>query len=199
MKIYLIRHPETDWNRQRRYQGRTGRPLTGHGAATIPALVEYLRDRTPGTVVSSPAAHARAAAEAIAEATGSGNDLLVDDGWCEIDHGSWEGLRHDEVTARFGVEAEDRFNEPLHYQGHRGETLREADLRVACSWAALVEGGGDKVVVSHATPIRLVLCRCLGIPAARQWSFRIDNSSITGIDVTGETTTIDFVNHWPET
>lgn len=195
VRIYLVRHPETDWNRAGRYQSRTGRPFTDRGAASVEALVEYFHGRSPQRVVSSLAAHARGAADRIAAMAGSGDGAIVDDDWREIDHGAWEGLRHDEVLERFGAEVARRFDDPRRYDGHGGETLRAAAVRVARSWEALAGTAGDVVVVSHATPIRLVLCRCLGLPMERQWGFRIDNSSVTGVSIDGGTATIEFVNH----
>lgn len=194
-RVYLVRHPETDWNRQGRFQGRTGRPLTDRGMACVAALVDLLRNEMRARVVSSPADHAIEAAAPIADAVSCGAVPVIDAAWREIDHGLWEGLTYDDVMARFGTDARRRFDDPLDYDGHAGETLRAASSRVARAWEALVESAGATIVVSHATPIRLVLCRCLDLPATRQWRFRIDNGGVTGISIAGGAVTLDYINH----
>lgn len=192
--IFLIRHPETDWNRQRRYQGRTRRPLTGRDETSTLAVIEWMRECGPDVVASSPTMHALALAERISLVVHSKPEPAVDDGWCEADHGAWEGLLHDEVDQRFGPDTVERFDDP-HYARHGGETLAEVESRVALAWEALVaRTSGAAAVVSHATPIRLVLCRCLGLPASMQWRFHVDNASVTRIDVAEDLAVIGFVN-----
>lgn len=192
--IFLIRHPETDWNRQQRYQGRTGRPLTGYDETSTLAVIEWMRECGPDIVASSPTMHARTLAERISLVVHSKPEPAVDAGWCEADHGTWEGLLHDEVTQRFGSGTVERFDNP-DYNGHGGETLAEVDARVALTWEALVARTRDTAaVVSHATPIRLVLCRSLGLPASMQWRFRVDHSSVIRIDVAEDSAVIGFVN-----
>lgn len=198
-RVYLVRHPETDWNTQGRFQGRTGRPLTDRGRACVATLVDLLKNETPARVVSSPADHAIAAAAPIAAAVSCGAEPVIDPAWSEIDHGLWEGLTYDEVVARFGTDARRRFDDPLDYDGHAGETLRAAGSRVARAWEAVTESAGATIVVSHATPIRLVLCRCLDLPATRQWCFRIDNGGVTGISIADGAVTLDFTNHRTQT
>jgi len=192
--VYLIRHPETDWNRDGRYQGRTGRPLTGADDESIHMIRQWMRDCAPGCIVTSPASHARALADDIAENLAAAMQPVVDPAWHEVDHGAWEGLRHQEVAARFGDAAMQRFSDP-DYAGHGGETLTAATARIDRAWRALLaDAPAVTAVVSHATPVRLVLCHCLALPPARQWRFRVDNSSATRIDVAEGTPIIGFVN-----
>ena len=195
-RLYLVRHPETDWNRQGRYQGRTGRPFSPDGEASVQPLVDYLHWIAPDTIVSSPTAHAAAVAEQLAARIGPETTIELDDAWCEVDHGDWEGLRHEEVVKRFGPGAARRFDDPLHYARHGGETLSEASRRVNQSWNSLVRNAGSAVVViSHATPISLVLCHCVEVSPSKYRVFRVGNSSVTCIGLTGDTLIIDSLNH----
>lgn len=192
--IFLIRHPETDWNRQRRYQGRTGRPYSDRGEASVPVLVERMRGCSLDVVAASPTLHAGALAARIATDAETDIETLIDESWCEIDHGAWEGLRHEDVMACFGVDAARRFDDP-HFTGHGGESLAAAGARVGRAWSALAAGSGRVVaVVSHATPIRLVLCRCLGLSWSMVWRFRVDHGALTRIDITGTSAVVGAVN-----
>lgn len=191
-RIYLVRHAETDWNRERRYQGWTDRPLTDRGEESFRCIVDHMNDLEPDFVVSSPTGQARGLAASIA----APRTIVIDERWSEIDHGAWEGLRHDDVVRRFGPGAAERFDDPFRYSDHGGETLADVESRVARAWDDLAAMKREVIaVVTHATPIRLVLCRCLELPADSQWRFRIDNGGLTGISVAGDAATIEFVNH----
>lgn len=158
------------------------------------AVVEWIRQHAPDFIATSPTTHARALAQGITRGVDSMPEPTIDDGWCEVDHGAWEGLRHEEVRQRFGSGAAKRFEDP-QFDGHGGETLLEIDARVGCTWESLLTRAGRvAAVVSHATPIRLVLCQCLDLPISMQWRLRIDNSSVTRVDVDGKSAVIGFVN-----
>lgn len=159
------------------------------------AMVGYLCRIAPDAVVSSPTLHAVAVAKKLAASIGL-EPAVVNEGWCEVNHGEWEGLRYEEVVQRFGAGTAQRFNDPLHYTGHGGETLAEVNRRVNLSWEGLIATTGDVItLISHATPISLVLCRCAEIPPSKHRLFRLDNNSVTRIDVTGTSIEIDSVNH----
>lgn len=196
--VYLVRHPETDWNSQKRFQGRTSRPFTPAGMRAVRTAAKFLRGKRPDTVVTSPTHQALA----LARATGNGpppdHGIVVDASWCEVDHGEWEGLSHAEVVRRFGPQTAGRFEDPEHYDGHAGETLTDVHRRVIGSWNRLLESGaGVAVVVSHATPIRLVLCRCFEMPASQLWRLPVDNAAVSRISLAGDSPAVDYWNRVP--
>ena len=94
MKIYFIRHGETDWNRARRLQGRSDLPLN---AAGIARAVEA-RDRLAARglrfdrILSSPLTRALQTARIIC---GDGAVIGTDDRLLEMDYGPWEGMSLD--------------------------------------------------------------------------------------------------------
>jgi alpha-ribazole phosphatase len=151
--------------------------------------------RTPFDVaLTSPRARTRRTAEAVL--AGRGVPLVADERWRESDHGRWEGLTYAEVVARFPAEARARFADGLHGRALGGESLAEVAARVAAGWQALLDEqrGGRILVVTHATPIQLVLCLLNGTSPAEHWRWRIDLGSITAIDVYGAAAIIRMVN-----
>ena len=66
MKILLVRHGETEWNRVNRLQGQLDSPVTEHGCAQIAALIGALADEKIERIVSSPSGRAVAAARQLA-------------------------------------------------------------------------------------------------------------------------------------
>ena len=175
MNILLVRHGETAWNRDGRYQGRTDIPLSPEGEMQVRLLGERLRSLEITIAISSPLSRARATAEAIL--AGRLLELELDDGLLEISHGQWEGKLASDValshTEMFGVwrSAPGR-NSPA---GPHAETLGDVETR---AWAVLerawmrLEGEQTLLITAHDAVNRVILCRVLGLPLERVWRFR---------------------------
>ena len=195
--IWLVRHGQTELNKARRYQGAGNSPLTPFGEQQAAALAWRLR-RVPFRVaLVSPCLRAQATAETI---LASRQTVFVDDPrWAETSHGRWEGLTYAEVRARCPTEAVARFADPLHGRAQGGESLAEVARRVAEAWSSLLQQfpGGRVLVVSHATPIQLVLCMLSGMSPALHWRWRVDLGSVTSIDIYGGGPIIRMVNEVP--
>jgi 2,3-bisphosphoglycerate-dependent phosphoglycerate mutase/probable phosphoglycerate mutase len=195
--IWLVRHGQTELNKARRYQGAGDSPLTPFGLRQADALSRRLRRIPFKLAVIGPAARTRLTAEAI---LGDREVPLLDDPrWAETHHGCWEGLTYAEVCARFPHEAVARFADALHGRPSGGESLAEVATRVAEGWAALLQQnpGGRILLVTHATPIQLVLCALSSLSPALHWRWRIDLGSVTAIDVYGGGAIIRMVNEVP--
>ena len=101
LRLLLVRHAETDWNRERRYQGWRDTPLSESGRGQAEAVARLLAGERLAAVWSSPLARARDTAAAIA----GPQDLPVREAaaFKEMRFGEWEGLTSAEVRARFPV------------------------------------------------------------------------------------------------
>jgi alpha-ribazole phosphatase len=195
--IWLVRHGQTQLNKERRYQGAVESPLTLYGRLQTEALARRLR-RTPFTVaIASPSERARLTAEAIV--AGRGVPLLSDARWAETRHGRWEGLTYAQARERFPEEVSRRFADPLSGRAQGGESLAEVQDRVLDAWAELLRErpGGRILVVTHATPIQLVLCAISQLPAGQHWRWRVDLAGVTAIDVYGGEPIVRMVNEVP--
>src|SRR5580698_744111 len=108
--IYLVRHGQTEFNRDRRFQGAVDSALTPLGEAQGAALGRRLAELTDADtpIVSSPLGRARATAELIRAAGGFRAEVTVDARLAEISRGSWDGLTWPELVAQkpdFPIEA----------------------------------------------------------------------------------------------
>ncbi len=195
--IWLVRHGQTELNKARRYQGTTDSPLTPFGQRQAEALARRLRRIPFKVAVVSPSMRANATAETILADRDA--PVLADPRWAETSHGRWEGLTYDEVRARFPREAAERFADTLHGKPAGGESLAEVAQRVAEGWRALLQQnpGGRVLVVTHATPVQLVLCQIAGMSPELHWRWRGDLGSVTAIDVYGAGGIVRVVNEVP--
>ena len=101
MTILLLRHGETEWNLERRYQGRFDSPLTGRGTAqalAIGRLLAMVPEAASAPIVASPQGRARRTAEIILEQRGAAGELHLDDRLRELSLGSWDGLTYADVA-----------------------------------------------------------------------------------------------------
>jgi phosphoserine phosphatase len=175
MNILLVRHGETPWNREGRYQGRTDIALSEEGLAQVRALGKRLAGVPITAAIASPLARARTTAEAIVASRAI--PLELDDSLVEISHGEWEGklwsdvLRETPEMFHAWRTAPDRELRA----GPRAESLGDVEDRAWPTFArACAPLGRDDTVllVAHDAVNRVLLRRVLGLPFTRIWSFR---------------------------
>ena len=175
MNILLVRHGETPWNREGRYQGRTDIPLSDTGQAQVRNLGERLKHVDIKLAVASPLSRAKHTAEAILRERAT--KLELDPGLLEISHGAWEGQLAGDVeiahAEMFGVwRSRPGRSSPA---GPGAETLGDVEAR---AWPVLERvcdqlGPDDTALIAaHDAVNRVLICRVMGLPLERIWSFR---------------------------
>ena len=102
--LVLVRHGETDWNRERRFQGHADMPLNDTGRRQARELADALRDEGLTAVYTSPLRRASETAGIVADRLGLEAEEL--EALREIDVGDWQGLTVDEVKTRFPERAD---------------------------------------------------------------------------------------------
>lgn len=197
--VWLVRHPQTDWNRERRYQSRSDRPLTAFGQARGAAVAYRLRRIRFTAIMSSGLMRTHALAVAVAEQQAGPVTIHHDERWREADHGLWEGLTYPEVLARYAAQTQARFSDPWRSQAHGGESTGDLWVRVEAAWHALLQqyDGGRILIVTHATPIQLLLCALLKFPFDQYWQLRIDLGGITNVDLYPSGAIVRCINEVP--
>ena len=169
--LAFVRHGESQWVAEGRFQGRGDPPLSELGQrqglltarriarrARRPALP--LPSGSPRSIVHSPLARAASTAALIARAVtgGRGEDappdpipVRLEPGFTEIGQGEWEGLPTAEVVARWGDVLEQWRTNPLAAWAPGGEALAEVDLRVRVALRELLEELADAAGPSQGT------------------------------------------------
>ena len=174
MKILLARHGETRWNAEGRYQGQMDIPLSEVGEGQARLLGERMKDVAIARAIASPLARARRTAElALGEARVAQLGLDID--LQEIAHGEWEGLLASEIRERDPERLRAWREAPESVQMPGGESLQQVLDRAWPALESAAEGlsaDDTLLVVAHDAVNRVILCRILGLPLARLWSFR---------------------------
>lgn len=189
MRLFLIRHGETDWNREGRFQGQRDTALSEKGRLQAQKAASSLSSHKFQGIVSSPLSRALDTAREISVHGNRDTKVDIIDEFTEINHGDWEGLFTSEVRERWGELLSQWHTEPerVRMPGGGGETLEEVCGRAVAGVEKIAaKYSGDVAVASHDAVIKVLLCYYLGAPLSSFWRFQIANCSMTIIEFSKE-------------
>ncbi len=184
-RLILVRHGETERTVQKRYSGRGDVPLTGRGRAQARATAARVAALAPSVaaVVSSPLSRCTATAEAVAAQVGN-PPVRTDDDLIECDFGVWEGHTFAEVREGWAAEL-DAWLASTRVAPPRGESFVTVAERTGRAVDRLRSAypGETVVVVSHVSPIKLVLRDALAAGDAFLHRLYLDTAGISVLDL----------------
>ncbi len=181
-KLFLIRHGETDWNLQRRYQGGTDTVLNTTGQGQAKQLIPVLAGQTFDYIYASDLKRV------IQTATHAGiaeTDIIKEPRMREISFGKFEGLTHAEVAETYPEELE-AWGESRENNIHGGEKMSSVIDRVRSFYVHLrddFQDGEHILCFAHGGTIGIFLAVAMGVDANKWWQFRLHNTAITEIDL----------------
>ena len=165
-RLLLVRHGETDWNRQQRWQGHSETPLNNAGreqARRVAAELGHV-----DAVYSSDLARARETAEIIAADLGQDVRLQTDERLRERGFGAWEGLTMTEIEERF-AEGLRRWQRGAGPGADDAETFEAFAERVGAFLDDVLARHPDEevLIVAHGGTIRVIHALASGLDYAR--------------------------------
>jgi broad specificity phosphatase PhoE len=186
IRILLVRHGETEWNRQTRFQGHIDVPLNDNGRIQAQKAAEFLKDVVIDFATSSPMLRPKETAEIILQRHPNIN-LELYDGLREISHGLWEGKLEKEIEQEFPGELHRWRTVPEQVQMPEGENLQQVWERSVAAWNSIIETALAKqlktvLVVAHDATNKTLLCHVLGLSSKNFWNFRQGNGAVSVID-----------------
>lgn len=168
--IYFLRHGQTDWNAEQRFQGSTDIPLNEMGRQQARTAAPYMAQLCPDRIVASPLSRAHHTALAIAEQLQA--EVHLDERLKETVGGHWEGKTFDELYTEF----QDEFS--AWRSGILGARTASGESRLALAERfgnaveealAQTPDAGTLLVVAHGAAIRAAVPLLLGLPE-EHWS-----------------------------
>jgi probable phosphoglycerate mutase len=188
----LIRHGETQWNAERRYQGQLDSPLTGRGIAQAEAIgrrLAELRELTSAPVVASPLGRARHTAEIIC-AKLNRTGFETDDRLREITLGSWDGLFRDEIAALSPGIFDTHGPSEWYFHSADGERYAAFEARLA-GFLGDARGRPMLIIVAHGVVSRVLRGlyagmsreQALRLPVPQDRIFRLSEGRIEELPV----------------
>lgn len=177
--LYIMRHGTTDWNVEKRMQGRTDIPLNEEGRALAREAKEKYSDAHFDICFCSPLVRARETAELFLE--GRDIDIVIDDRLVEMSFGIYEGV--DSPAKIPGSPIRTFFKEPENYTGvEGGETFEELFERTGEFLEEKVEPllseGKDVLIVGHGAMNSAIISRIKGFERKDFWTVGIENCKL---------------------
>ncbi len=195
LEILLIRHGQTDWNRDRRIMGRKPVPLNKAGRAEAKALARALKDVGIDVIYTSPVRRAVETARHLLD--GRRARVVEAPEVAEIDYGRWIGKTFEEVIPEKAFHVYHK--NPRKACPPGGEAMRKVFDRTVRFIERLRKRHkkGRIVVVSHADVIKAILVHYLGMDYDHLLRFRIDNTSISLLTFHKEHARVMAINSLP--
>ena len=191
MKLYIIRHGQTDWNIAKKIQGRQDIPLNERGRYQAGCLKKAMEDRPVTAVFTSPQIRAMETAKAVALSSGSAvipvKDLM------EINYGSWEGKTEEELLQEDRALYEAWWSHPAETAPPGGESISQVNERCQKAWKEIKpQLTGDAAIVAHGGLLAHFMEQLLGSESVAA-STVAHNASITTIEYEPETESFTLV------
>jgi len=182
-KIYLIRHGQTDWNKDKIFRGRADVPLNDRGRKEAQALARHLESIEADACYSSPLGRALETAEALARPHSL--EINIEDGVIDVDYGRWQGLSDKQARKKFPETYERWQTRPHHTKFPGGESLAMVRRRSMASLERIraKHPDGTVFVVAHRVVTKVAICAALGLGNAAFWRIRQDNCAYNIIEL----------------
>lgn len=186
-RFLLIRHGETQWNRESRFQGIRDIPLNDNGRGQAQKAADFLKEVAIDFAVTSPMLRPKETAEIILQYH---PDVSLDERsqLTEICHGLWEGKLETEIEQDFPGLLHQWKIAPETVQMPEGENLQQVWDRAIATWNELVKYYANSpeprtgIVVAHDAINKVILCYLLGLKPANFWSIKQGNGGVSVID-----------------
>ena len=194
IRLYLIRHGETEWNKARRFQGWTDIQLSAEGEEQARLLGERFIKIKIDEIYASPLKRAVATAKPIAEVQGL--DVITKDNFKEINFGEWEGMTAPEISAKYGKDFDDFIVAPEKGVFPGDISFDRVTSRIKIGLDEILEGKKDKniVIVSHGGIIRLMIKYLMQFDGEWYNKTWIDNTAISLVEIRKHGTLMRVLN-----
>lgn len=155
--IYLTRHGETKWNKERRFQGQLDSDLTDLGLKQAEWLGESLKYEEFDVIISSSSKRALDTATIIRGARKQ--DIIKNDNLKEIHMGSWQGMLHKDIAELYPEQEYNFWNRPELHVSDTGESMTEFYNRVTSEIENIIkEHQSEKIlVVAHGLVVKFLM------------------------------------------
>ncbi|MHB9026071.1 MAG: histidine phosphatase family protein [Armatimonadota bacterium] len=177
--FYLVRHGETDWNVEGRFQGQQDPPLNETGRQQARHAARALAEMPLAAVYTSDLRRSVETAEIIAQPHGLAP--VPDCRLREVCFGDWEGLVVADVAQRFPEVLANWRADSLRIRPPGGETIEDLYRRAVAVLPGMIERNpeGTVAIVAHGGPLRALLTMALDAPLTVFRRLRLDNCSIS--------------------
>jgi len=192
LKLILVRHGETLWNRENRVQGFSDIELSDLGIQQAQRLAQCLKDEKIEAIYASTLKRARRTAQIIGSCHGVG--IEVDADLRELNQGDFEGFNFRQLRDQYGSFLKQWITDPGSMVMPNGESLNDLQVRSWRVMERIIEGAKNTLVVSHAFTLMAILCRIKEIEINRFREVHVDVASRSFVEFENGRGTVTLLN-----
>ncbi|MDC7232948.1 MAG: histidine phosphatase family protein [Spirochaetales bacterium] len=164
--LYLMRHGETEWNKEKRYQGQLDSPLTETGRNRTLKQKEKISSQSFDTVYCSPLGRSRSTLELLNPRT---KNIQYDNALKEVSLGILQGKTHDELSPDECRAQYNFWNNPGQFELQGAESMQELEKRVSSFLNTINREKGQVLVITHTVIIKMILKILESRPMEKLW------------------------------
>jgi len=186
-RIILVRHGETNWNKEGRFQGQIDIPLNKTGKNQAEKASCYLNKIKFNKAYSSSMSRPFETAKIILGGNKNNNiEIIKIDGLSEISHGLWEGKLEKDIQRTWPEMLKKWHKEPENVIMPEGESIEDVSKRSLNAWDSICKNQKKDditLIVAHDAVNKTLICNLLGMSNAKIWTIKQGNGGITIVDI----------------
>lgn len=194
IRLILVRHGVTVCNENKLMSGFTDSKLSEKGKLQSNKLAKYLKDEKIDKIYITPFSRTRETIKKLAES----NNIKIEETskLNEINFGDFESLSFNEIENIYPEEVDKMINKGFKYKYPNGESLEETFFRIRDEMKKIINDNDNSTILicSHGGTIRNIISYLLCDDYKYHWNFKIDNASITDIEIENNFAVIKKIN-----
>ena len=194
IKLILVRHAQTTDNETFKLSGHIDSKISKIGRIQINCITKHLKDVNIDKIYTTTSSRTK---DTILEISKLKNiDIIENENLKEINFGDFEGLGFEFIQREYPEEFEKMINEGFDYKYPQGESLKDTFYRVSKKLDNLMKDKDSKTILicSHGGTIRNIISYLLTNDYKYHWNFKIDNSSVSIIEIDNKFAVINKLN-----
>ena len=195
VKLILVRHALTVDNQKSRLSGHIDSSISEEGKEQIDKITNYLKDFDIDKIYTTTSSRTKDTVKKLSELKSI--EIIEKESLKEISFGDFEGLTFDEIKDKYPKEFQDMIEKGYEYKYPNGESLIDSYNRVCLELDNIISNNDDRTILicSHGGTIRNIITYLISNSYKYHWNFKIDNGSVTILEVQDGFTVITAMNN----
>ena len=195
VKLILVRHALTVDNQKSRLSGHIDSSISEEGKEQIDKITNYLKDFDIDKIYTTTSSRTKDTVKKLSELKSI--EIIEKESLKEISYGDFEGLTFDEIKDKYPKEFQDMIEKGYEYKYPNGESLIDSYNRVCIELDNIISNNDNRTILicSHGGTIRNIITYLISNSYKYHWNFKIDNGSVTILEVQDGFTVITAMNN----
>lgn len=195
VKLILVRHALTVDNQKSRLSGHIDSSISEEGKEQIDKIINYLKDFYIDKIYTTTSSRTKDTVKKLSELKSI--EIIEKESLKEISFGDFEGLTFDEIKDKYPKEFQDMIEKGYEYKYPNGESLIDSYNRVCIELDNIISNNDDRTILicSHGGTIRNIITYLISNSYKYHWNFKIDNGSVTILEIQNGFTVITAMNN----